>query len=209
MAVAQPGASDVVTTAPARLGAPPSTASHPAPATPGPATCYPACEGGGSGRQLVRRRGVPTERVGLPVHQRLASPARGARSRAVRRRRRGVAVGDASKGLCGGMIYAVRDLHEAHLPPPERASRRDRVAVVLVRRAALDRQLRRAARGRPYYPLIRRQTPIQTDRSVTGLARRERASSRSGRGSGWIWTQAGCRLSDSSRSRPRTLGGWP
>jgi hypothetical protein len=31
-----------------------------------------------------------------------------------------VAVGDASKGLCGGMIYVVRDLHEADLARPAR-----------------------------------------------------------------------------------------
>jgi len=27
-------------------------------------------------------------------------------------------IGDASRGLCGGMVFAVRDLFEAHLPPP-------------------------------------------------------------------------------------------
>ncbi len=31
---------------------------------------------------------------------------------------RGIAIGDASRGLCGGMIFAVRDLVEARLDPP-------------------------------------------------------------------------------------------
>ncbi len=29
-----------------------------------------------------------------------------------------VGIGDASRGLCGGMVFAVRDLFEAHVPPP-------------------------------------------------------------------------------------------
>jgi hypothetical protein len=29
-----------------------------------------------------------------------------------------LSIGDASKGLCGGMAYAVRDLHESRVPPP-------------------------------------------------------------------------------------------
>ncbi|SNQ45585.1 conserved hypothetical protein [Frankia canadensis] len=34
------------------------------------------------------------------------------------RMRWGLGIGDASRGLCGGMIFAVRDLHEAGLDPP-------------------------------------------------------------------------------------------
>ena len=30
-----------------------------------------------------------------------------------------VPIGDASNGLCGGMVYAVRDYFEVHLAPPE------------------------------------------------------------------------------------------
>ncbi len=29
-----------------------------------------------------------------------------------------VGIGDASRGLCGGMVFCVRDLFDAHLPPP-------------------------------------------------------------------------------------------
>ena len=61
-----------------------------------------------------------------------------------------LSIGDASKGLCGGMAYTVRDLHEAKVAPPARpgpAARR-RGDVRLHRRPA-DRQHRPRRRPAP------------------------------------------------------------
>ena len=63
--------------------------------------------------------GLPAEHARLPLRERLAVRARPSGSG--RSTRGSIGVGDASTGLCGGMVYTVADLFAAGVPvPPDR-----------------------------------------------------------------------------------------
>ena len=72
------------------------------------------------------------------------------------RTRWGLGIGDASRGLCGGMIFAVRDLREAGLDPPHDSTPPERgspLYAYLVRRLFASFDLPRG--GARYYALMR------------------------------------------------------